>query len=110
MEKKKYHPWRWTQEEDDVLTKAIIDSPHNKQQAFRNAAEKLLIRDTKACENRWYQSLSNPKSQHYVGCVFTMISRTSRLDNRVTLTNSSHQSPKRVGLRLWNTIKKLLHI
>jgi hypothetical protein len=101
-----YH--RWTKEEDEILVQAIKANPHNKKKAFEYAETVLPLRDAKSCENRWYKFLSNPESKHYVGCVFTMLARASRLDNRVIYSDNSLNPPKPMKVGIWSKIKKLL--
>lgn len=99
---------RWTKEEDEILVQAIKANPHNKAEAFRYVATKLANRDVKSCENRWYKQLSNPESKHYVGCMFTMIGVSSRLDNRTIDREEVHIKPKQIKKGLWEKIKTLL--
>jgi hypothetical protein len=98
----------WTKEEDEILVQAIKANPHNKQEAFREAASKLPLRDTISCQNRWYGILSNPHNKHYVGCLFTMIGRVSRLDNRNIYKDNSATLPIPMKVSMWTKIKKLL--
>lgn len=102
MDKRKH----WTDEEDNVLVQAIIDSPHNKQEAFKQVA-KSLNRSISACSSRWYTILSNPEHKKYRGCLFTMIGRYSRFDNRTINTNLVHTSPIKHKSSIWYKIKKL---
>ncbi len=96
---------RWTVEEDKVLVQAIKAMPHHKEEAFRIASEKLG-RTVSACSLRWYHKLSNPKSKYYAGCVFTMVSHSTRMNNRTTCNNTVKAEPMPKGI--WAKIKKLL--
>ena len=99
---------KWTKEEDEILVQAIKANPHNKAEAFRYAATKLENRDAKSCSNRWYMQLSNPESKHYVGCMFTMIGVTSKLDNRTVNRDKVHITPTKIKKGLWAKVKALL--
>ena len=99
---------KWTKEEDKILVQAVKANPHNKAEAFRYAATKLENRDAKSCSNRWYMQLSNPESKHYVGCMFTMIGVTSKLDDRTVNREGVHVTPTKTPKGLWSKIKKLL--
>lgn len=101
---------RWTKEEEKILVQAIEANPHNKQRAFRQAAAKLENRSEKSCELRWYLVLSNPKHKKYVGCKFTMVGVTSRLDNRTINRDKVHIIPEKHKKSLWAKIKALLGI
>ena len=101
---------KWTEEEDKILVQAIKANPHNKQEAFRQAATKLENRAEKSCSNRWYMVLSNPKHEKYVGCMFTMVGVTSRLDNRTVNRNKVHITPEKSKKSLWAKVKALLGI
>lgn len=99
---------RWTQEEDDILIHALEDNSYNKKQAFGEAAKLLPTRDWKSCQNRWYQSLGNPESKHYVGCMFLMLNRSQSFENRSILMPNAKVIPKKTKKGLWAKIKKLL--
>lgn len=99
---------RWTKEEDEILVQAIKANPHNRLEAFRQAATKLETRDTKSCSNRWYGALSNPENKAYVGCMFTMLGISSRLDNRTSNVEGVHITPTKSTKTIWNKIKKFL--
>lgn len=99
---------KWTAEEDEILVQAIKANPHNRQEAFKQAVAKLETRDVKSCANRWYGILSNPKNKAYVGCVFTMIGVSSRLDNRTSNVENAHITPIKSTKTIWSKIKKLL--
>lgn len=98
---------KWTAEEDETLVQAIKANPHNKAKAFREASEKVG-RSAKCCSNRWYQALSNPEHKSYVGCMFTMLSVSSRLDNRTVNREKVHITPTKTKKSLWTKIKALL--
>lgn len=98
---------RWTKEEDKILVKAVKANPHNKAKAFREAAKKVN-HSAKCCSNRWYNYLSNPESKHYVGCMFTLLSAASKLDNRTVNREGVHATPTKTPKGLWSKIKKLL--
>lgn len=101
---------KWTEEEDKILVQAIKANPHNKQEAFRQAAAKLENKAVKSCSNRWYTVLSNPKHKKCVGCMFTMVGMTSRLDNRTVNRNKVHITPEKSKKSLWAKVKALLGI
>lgn len=96
---------KWTKEEDDILVQAIKANPHNKSEAFRIASKKME-RNVTSCSNRWYSCLSNPESKSYVGCMFTLIGHSSRLDNRTMATNNVQ--PIKTNKSLWGKIRNLL--
>lgn len=96
---------KWTKEEDNILVQAIKANPHNKAEAFRVASKKLN-RNAKSCSNRWYNTLSNPESENYAGCMFTLIGHSSRLDNRTMATHNVQ--PIKTNKSLWGKIKELL--
>lgn len=98
---------KWTKEEDEILVQAIKANPHNKAEAFREVAGKIK-RSAKCCSNRWYGQLSNPESKHYVGCMFTMIGITSKLDNRTVNRPKVHITPTKTKKGLWAKVKALL--
>lgn len=98
---------RWTKEEDEILVQAIKANPHNKAKAFREVSEKVG-RNPKCCSSRWYQSLSNPHSKHYVGCMFTMIGVHTRYDNRTINRDKAHITPTKNKRGLWAKVKALL--
>lgn len=98
---------KWTIEEDEILVQAIKANPHNKLQAFREAAEKVN-HNYRCCSNRWYHVLSNPEHKKYVGCVFTMIGVASKLDNRTINRDKVHITPTKTKKGLWAKIKALL--
>ena len=98
---------KWTAEEDEILVQAIKANPHNKSKAFREVSEKIG-RSAKCCANRWYQSLSNPNSKHYAGCMFTMVGVSSRLDNRTSNREGVHITPTKTKKGLWARVKALL--
>lgn len=98
---------KWTVEEDEILVRAIKANPHNKAKAFREVSEKVG-RSDKCCSNRWYQVLSNPKHKSYVGCMFTMVGVSSRLDNRTVNREKVHITPTKTKRGLWAKIKDLL--
>lgn len=98
---------KWTVEEDEILVQAIKVNPHNKAKAFREVSEKVG-RSAKCCSNRWYQALSNPKHKSYVGCMFTMVGVSSRLDNRTVNREKVHITPTKTKRGLWAKIKDLL--
>lgn len=97
---------KWTKEEDEILVQAIKANPHNKQEAFRKASEEIG-RSAKCCSNRWYQALSNPEHKAYVGCIVTMISRASNLDNRTINRDYTHITSKKTKKNLWAKVKAL---
>lgn len=101
---------KWTEEEDKILVQAIKANPHNKQKAFRQTAAKLENREEKSCSNRWYAVLSNPKHEKYVGCMFTMVGVSSRLDNRTVNRDKVHITPEKSKRSLWAKVKALLGI
>lgn len=98
---------RWTNEEDEILVQAVKANPHNKAQAFREASNKLG-RNPKCCSNRWYMQLSNPESSHYVGCLFTLVGVSSKLDNRTVNRENVHITPTKTKKGLWAKVKALL--
>lgn len=98
---------KWTDEEDAILVQAVKANPHNKSQAFREAAEKVN-HSYKCCSNRWYQILSNPEHKKYVGCMFTMIGISSKLDNRTVNRDKVHITPTKTKRGLWTKVKALL--
>lgn len=98
---------KWTDEEDKILVQAIKANPHNKQQVFREIAEKTGHTVT-SCSSRWYTILSNPKSDKYVGCIFTMVGVKSNLNNRTICTEDTHIAPAKNKAGLWTKIKALL--
>lgn len=97
----------WTKEEDEILVQAIIANPHNKAQVFREVSSKIN-RSANSCGLRWYTKLSNPESKYYVGCLFTMIGVTSRLDNRTVNKEKANITPKKNKRGIWTKIKALL--
>lgn len=101
---------KWTKEEDEILVQAIEANPHNRAQAFREAAAKLGNRDETSCSNRWYGVLGNPKHKKYVGCMFTMVGVTSKLDNRTSNREGVHITPTKTKKSLWTKIKALLSL
>lgn len=98
---------KWTKEEDEILVQAIKANPHNKAKAFREVAEKVNHSE-KCCSGRWYKILSNPKHKKYVGCMFTMIGITSKLDNRTVNRDKVHITPTKTKKGLWAKVKALL--
>lgn len=98
---------KWTKEEDKILVQAVKANLHNKSKAFRAASKKVSHNEV-SCSCRWYSQLSNPESKHYVGCMFTMIGVTSRLDNRTVNREKAHITPKKVKKSLWAKVKTLL--
>ena len=100
---------KWTEEEDEILVQAIKANPHNKAEAFREVASKI-DRSEAAISYRWYQSLSNPESKHYVGCMFTMVGISSRLDNRTVNRDGVNITPVKTKRGLWSKIKTLLDL
>lgn len=98
---------RWTDEEDKVLVQAIKASPHNKSAAFQKVARKTN-HNVNSCSTRWYNVLSNPEHKKYVGCMYTTIGITRRLDNRTVSRKKSHITPVKVKKSLWNRLKELL--
>lgn len=98
---------RWTKEEDEILVQAIKANPHNKAEVFRSLTGKLG-RTESAIAYRWYSYLSNPESKHYVGCMFTLLSVASKLDNRTINREGVHVTPTKTPKGLWSKIKKLL--
>jgi hypothetical protein len=100
---------RWTKQEDKILVQAIKANPQNRAKAFKIASKKL-DRTVYACTYRWYSYLSNPESKHYVGCMFTLLGHTSKLDNRTVSTENYHISSKPLEKGIWGKIKKLLGI
>lgn len=99
---------RWTKLEDEILVRALKANPHNKHEAFRQAALKLEDRDEISCSNRWYGCLSNEYSKHYVGALFTLVGSTSRLDNRTVTRENTHINPVKHHISIWTKLKKLL--
>ena len=98
---------KWTTEEDKILVQAIKANPHNKLKAFREVSEKIG-RSTRCCSNRWYLVLSNPNHKKYVGCMFTMVGVSSRLDNRTINREKVHITPKKNKRGIWAKIQALL--
>lgn len=98
---------KWTAEEDKILVQTVKANPHNKAQAFREAAEKVNHSE-KVCSNRWYQILSNPEHKKYVGCMFTMIGISSKLDNRTINRDKVHITLTKTKKGLWAKAKALL--
>ena len=98
---------RWTKKEDKILVQAVKANLHNKSKAFRAASKKVNHNEV-SCSCRWYNHLSNPESKHYVGCIFTMIGVTSRLDNRTVNREKAHITPKKVKKSLRAKVKALL--
>lgn len=100
---------KWTVEEDEILVQAINANPHNKaKKPSREVSEKKIGRSAKCCSNRWYQALSNPEHKSYVGCMFTMVGVSSRLDNRTVNREKVHITPTKTKRGLWTKIKALL--
>lgn len=100
---------RWTKEEDEILVQALKANPHNKAKVFKLVATKIN-RTVGAISYRWYNYLSNPYSKHYVGCMFTMLGHTSKMDNRTISREPYHTIPKPIKKGIWNKIKKLLKL
>lgn len=100
---------RWTKEEDKVLVRAIKANLHNKAKAFVLAAKKVN-HSKESCQSRWYNKLSNPEDKHYVGCMFTMLCSSSKLENRTVSIPGSYITPTKIKRGLWSKIKKLLGI
>lgn len=100
---------KWTAEEDEILVQAIKANPNNKAQAFRVAATKVNHTE-KCCSNRWYKVLSNPEHKNYVGCMFTMVDVSSKLDNRTVNREHVHITPTKTKKGLWAKVKALLGI
>ena len=98
---------KWTKEEDEILVQAIKANPHNKVQAFREVATKVNHSE-KSCSQRWYKALSNPESEHYAGCMFTMVGVSSKLDNRTINRENVHITPTKTKKGLWAKVKALL--
>lgn len=98
---------RWTKEEDKILVQAIKANPHNKAEAFRSVSKKL-DRTEGAISYRWYNYLSNPESKYYIGCMFTMIGHSTRMNNRTISNKHTHINPTPIKKGIWGKIKKLL--
>ena len=97
---------KWTDEEDKILVQAIKASPHNKSVAFQKAARKTN-HNAASCATRWYKTLSNPEHKKYVGCMYTTIGITQRLDNRTINSKKSHIAPVKIKRSLWDKVKEL---
>jgi hypothetical protein len=100
---------RWTKQEDKILVQAIKANPQNKAKAFRIASSKVN-RSVSACTFRWYYFLSNPESKYYVGCMFTLLGHTSKLENRVVNKVNSKITPEPIKKSIWTKIKNILNI
>lgn len=99
---------KWTDEEDKILVQAIKANPHNKQQVFREIAEKTGHTVT-SCSSRWYTILSNPEHKKYISEVcFTMVGVSSKLANRSINRDKVHIVPTKTKKGLWVKIKALL--
>lgn len=96
---------KWTVEEDEILVQAINANPHNKAKKPSREVSEKIGRSAKCCSNRWYQALSNPEHKSYVGCMFTMVGVSSRLDNKTVNREKVHITPTKTKRGLWTKDK-----
>lgn len=76
-----------------------------RQKSLQEKCLKKIGRSAKCCSNRWYQALSNPEHKSYVGCMFTMVGVSSRLDNRTVNREKVHITPTKTKRGLWTKDK-----
>lgn len=76
-----------------------------RQKSLQEKCLKKIRRSAKCCSNRWYQALSNPEHKSYVGCMFTMVGVSSRLDNRTVNREKVHITPTKTKRGLWTKDK-----
>ena len=100
---------KWTTEEDEILVQIVKDNFDNLVKGFNEASIKLN-RTVYAVQTRWYQTLSNPESKHYVGSTcFIGFGEKKRYANRkVYVQGHSKQGPEKSNPSLWNKILKFL--
>lgn len=101
MENKKQTKKRYTKEEDQIIIDCVQNSPNNLRKAFKNAADKLVNRDSKSVSNRWYKTLKKDTKNP----VFVVISSKGINANKKNAKSNKNPSKiKKLFLEVWNNI------